>query len=136
MAKQASPQTVDLLRRFYESFNQRDIDAVLEVCSEQVEVYKDPEVVDMVASSTPRGQDHVAQYLRVWLDSWADYNARPQEFVQSGDDVAVLVRLHARGRGSRFDIEEDMADLFTIEHGRIKVLRLYIRPEDALGAVA
>ena len=85
MAEQASSQTVDLLRRFYESFNQRDIDAVLEVCSEQVEVYKDPEVVDMVASSTPRGQDHVAQYLRGWLDSWTDYNARPQEFVQSGD---------------------------------------------------
>jgi ketosteroid isomerase-like protein len=136
MGKQASPQTVELLRRFYESFNQRDIDAVLEVCAEEVEVYKDPEVVDMVAASTPRGHEHVAQYLRGWLDSWTDYTARPQEFVQSGDEVAVLTRLHARGRGSRFDIEEDMADLFSLEDGRIKVLRLYIRPEDALGAVA
>src|SRR3954447_6349801 len=103
----ASAENVALLRRFYESFNQGDLDAVLELCSEDVEVYKDPEVVEMVAAFTPRGRERVAQYLRGWLDSWDAYQARPREFVESGDDVAAVVRLRARGRGAQFQIEEE-----------------------------
>jgi ketosteroid isomerase-like protein len=134
-APKASKESVELLRRFYESFNQRDLDAVLELCSDDVEVYKDPEVVEMVAASTPRGQERVAQYLRVWLDSWDAYVARPEEFVQSGDEIAALIQLRARGKGSQFDIEEEMADVFAIRKGRIASLRLYVRRGDALKSI-
>jgi ketosteroid isomerase-like protein len=134
-APKAPKETVELLRRFYESFNQRDLDAVLELCTEDVEVYKDPDVVDMVAAFTPRGQERVAQYMRGWVDSWDAYNARPEEFVQSGDECAVLVQLRARGRGSQFDIEEPMADVFSLRDGRISRLRLYVRRPDALQAL-
>jgi ketosteroid isomerase-like protein len=134
-APKARKESVDLLRRFYESFNQRDLDAVLELCTNDVEIYKDPEVVEMVAAFTPRGQEHVAQYLRVWLESWDAYNARPQEFVQSGDEIAALVQLRARGKGSQFDIEEEMADVFAIRKGRIARLRLYVRRGEALDSI-
>jgi uncharacterized protein len=131
----ASEENVDLLRRFYESFNQRDLDAVLELCSDDVEIYKDPEVVEMVAAFTPRGQERVAQYLRGWLESWSEYHARPQEFFQSGDEVAALTQLRARGKNSQFEIEGDMADVFTVRAGRIARFRLYIQRSDALGSL-
>ena len=134
-APQAPKESVELLRRFYESFNQRDLDAVLELCTSDVEVYKDPEVVEMVAAATPRGQERVAQYLRGWLESWTAYHARPEEFVQSGDDVAALVHLRARGKGSQFDIEEEMADVFALRDGRIARLRLYVRRGEALDSL-
>ena len=134
-APQAPKESVELLRRFYESFNQRDLDAVLELCTNDVEVYKDPEVVEMVAAATPRGQERVAQYLRGWLESWTAYHARPEEFVQSGDDVAALVHLRARGKGSQFDIEEEMADVFALREGRISRLRLYVRRGEALDSL-
>src|SRR2546422_1792464 len=134
-ANQASNENVELLRRFYESFNQRDLDSVLELCAPDVEVYKDPEVVEMVAAFTPRGQERVAQYLRGWLDSWDDYHARPEELLGSGEDVAVLVRLRARGKGSQFDIEADMADVFTVRDGKIVRLRLYVERQTALEAI-
>jgi ketosteroid isomerase-like protein len=132
----AAPQaSVKLFRRFYESFNLGDLDAVLELCTEDVEVYKDPEVVEMVAALTPRGAELVAQYLRGWLDSWDAYHARPEQFLQSGDEVAVLVQLRARGRGSQFEIEAEMADVFTVRTGKIARLRLYVQRHDALGAL-
>jgi ketosteroid isomerase-like protein len=131
----ASDTSVDLLRRFYESFNQRDLDAVLELCASDVEIYKAPDVVEMVAAFTPKGQEHVAQYLRGWLESWEDYNARPEEFLESGEKVAAIVQLRARGRGSRFDIEEQMADVFTLRSGKIARLRLYVQREDALASL-
>jgi ketosteroid isomerase-like protein len=134
-ANRATDENVELLRRFYESFNQGDLDSVLELCTDDVEVYKDPEVVEMVATFTPRGQERVAQYLRGWLDTWSDYNARPQEFLQSGEDVAALTQLRARGKNSQFEIEGDMADVFTVRDGRIARFRLYIQRTDALGSL-
>jgi ketosteroid isomerase-like protein len=134
-APKAASENVDLLRRFYESFNQGDLDAVLELCSEDVEVYKDPEVVEMVAAFTPRGQERVGQYLRVWLDSWDEYVARPQDFVQSGDEIAAFLQLRARGKGAQFDIEEEIADVFAIRGGRIVRLRLHVQPGDALESI-
>jgi ketosteroid isomerase-like protein len=134
-AQKAPKENVELLRRFYEAFNQRDLDAALELCTDDVQIYKDPEVVEMVAAFTPRGQELVAQYLRVWLESWDDYNARPEEFVQSGDEVAALIQLRARGKGSQFDIEEEMADVFAIREGRIASVRLYVRRGDALDSI-
>jgi len=132
---QASNQNVELLRRFYESFNQGDLDSVLELCTEDVEVYKDPEVVEMVSAFTPRGQERVAQYLRGWLDSWSDYVARPEGFLQSGEDVAALTQLRARGKNSQFEIEGDMADVFTVRDGRIARFRLYVQRHDALDSL-
>ena len=126
---------MELLRRFYESFNQGDLDSVLELCTDDVEVYKDPEVVEMVAAFTPRGQERVAQYLRGWLESWSDYQARPQEFLQSGDEVAALTQARARGKNSQFEIEGEMADVFTVRDGRIARFRLYIERSAALGAL-
>jgi ketosteroid isomerase-like protein len=131
----ASEENVALLRRFYESFNQGDLDSVLELCTQDVEIYKDPEVVEMVAAFTPRGQERVAQYLRGWLESWSEYHARPQEFLQSGDEVAALTQLRARGKNSQFEIEGDMADVFTVRAGRIACFRLYIQRSDALGSL-
>ena len=51
---------LDLIDRFYEAFSRRDVDAVLELCHEDVEIYKDPDVVEMVSALTPRGQERVA----------------------------------------------------------------------------
>jgi ketosteroid isomerase-like protein len=131
----ASSDNVELLRRFYESFNQGDLDAVLELCTEDVELYKDPEVVEMVSAFTPSGQERIAQYLRGWLDSWSDYQARPEEFVQSGDEVAAFTQLRARGKNSQFEIEGSMADVFTVRDGRIARFRLYVQRSDALDSL-
>jgi uncharacterized protein len=140
MAKQASANAasagnVELLRRFYESFNQHDLDSVLELCTADVEVYQDPEVVEMVAAFAPRGQERVAQYLRGWLDSWSDYHARPEKFLQSGEEVAALTQARARGKNSQFEIEGEMADVFTVREGRIARFRLYIQRHTALDAL-
>jgi ketosteroid isomerase-like protein len=140
MAKQASgnrasAENVELLRRFYESFNQHDLDSVLELCTDDVEVYKDPEVVEMVAAFMPRGQERVAQYLRGWLDSWSDYHARPEKFLQSGEEVAALTQARARGKNSQFEIEGEMADVFTVRQGRIARFRLYVQRNTALDAL-
>jgi ketosteroid isomerase-like protein len=114
---------INLLRDFYEALNGDDVESAVNLCAPEVQVYLNP---DVVAALPPRGHKEVANYLRGWFDSWDAYTAQPDEFKESGDQVVVMVQLRARGKGSRFDIEEEMADVFTLADGKIVQLRLYV----------
>jgi ketosteroid isomerase-like protein len=118
-----------LLKRFYEAINLGDVDAVLELCDQDVEVYMAP---DVVAAIAPRGHRDVGEYLRGWFDSWHEYRPEPEDFVSAGGQVIALVSLRARGKGSRFQIEEQIADVFEMEGGKISKLRLYVHRDTAL----
>jgi ketosteroid isomerase-like protein len=113
---------VDLLRDFYDALGRNDVDSAVGLCDPEVEVYLNP---DVVATLPPKGHKEVASYLRGWFDSWDKYAPRPQEFIEAGEQVVVLVALVARGKGSRFEIEEEMADVFRLEDGKIVQMRLY-----------
>jgi ketosteroid isomerase-like protein len=122
---------VDLLREFYDALNRDDVDSAVELCDPDVRVWLNP---DVVAALPPRGHKEVASYLRGWFASWDVYVPRPQEFIDAGDQVVVMVQLRARGKGSRFEIEEEMADVFTLDDGNIVQLRLYVDRGIALGS--
>jgi len=126
-------QRADVIERFYEAFSLRDVDAILALCDEGVEIYKDPNVVELVAALTPRGHERVATYLRGWLGSWDMYQPTLAGVRETdGDEVVALVDVRARGRGSQFDIEEEIADVFTFSGDRIVRLRLHVTPAVAL----
>jgi ketosteroid isomerase-like protein len=127
------PKRVELLDRFYEAFARRDVDAVMELCHPDVEIYKDPDVVEMVSALTPRGHERVATYLRGWLDSWDMYRPTIVELRETDTgDVVALVDVTARGRGSQFDIDEEIADVVTFRDDSIARLRLHVTREVAL----
>lgn len=126
---QENQQHRELLRNFYDALNRDDLDAAVRLCDERVEVYQPPEVV---ASVPAKGRRDVATYLRGWFESWHAYQAEPEEFVEAGDQVVVMIHLKARGKGSRFEIEERMADVFTVEDGKIMRLRFYVDRDVAL----
>jgi ketosteroid isomerase-like protein len=126
-------QRVDLIDRFYEAFSRRDVDTVLDLCHDDIEIYKDPDVVEMVSALTPRGRERVAQYLRGWLASWDMYQPSVSDLREAEDDAVVaLIDVRARGVGSQFDIEEEIADVLTFRDGRIVRLRLHVTREEAL----
>ena len=119
-----------LLNSLYEALNVGDVDAVMELCGSEVEVYMPPDVVAAVA---PRGHRDVAQYLHGWFDSWHEYRPEPEDFVSAGGQVVALVNLRARGKGSRFEIEEQSADVFEFnDGGKISKMRLYVNRDTAL----
>jgi uncharacterized protein len=126
MAKQ---QHLQLLRNFYDALNRDDLEAALGLCDENVEVYQPPNVV---SSLPPRGHKDVALYLQGWFDSWHAYAPEPEEFIEAGDQVVVMVHLRAQGKGSRFEIQERMADVFTFENDKIVRFRFYVDRDAAL----
>jgi ketosteroid isomerase-like protein len=124
-----SQHDVALLNSFYEALNVPDVDAALKLCDSDVEVYMPPNVVAAVA---PRGHRDVGKYLRGWFDSWHEYRPEPEGFVAAGEQVVALVNLRARGKGSRFEIQEQVADVFEFDSGKISKLRMYVQRDTAL----
>src|SRR6476469_5103722 len=120
---------VERIREFYEALHRDEVDSAVGLCDPDVSIWLNP---DVVAALPPRGYKEVADYLRNWLDSWDAYVPRPQEFIDAGDQVVVMVKLRARGKGSRFEIEEEMADVFTLDDGNIVQLRMYVDRDVAL----
>ena len=114
---------VEVLRDFYDALGRSDVESAVGLCDPEVEVYLNPEVV---AALAPKGHKEVASYLHGWFDSWDKYAPRPEEFIEAGEQVVVLVQLSARGKGSRFEIEEEVADVFRLDDGKIVQLRLYV----------
>jgi ketosteroid isomerase-like protein len=126
-------QRSDVIDRFYEAFSRRDVDAILELCHADVEIYKDPDVVELVSALTPRGRERVSQYLQGWLDSWDMYQPQVSALHEAGgDQVVAMVDVRARGRGSQFDIEEEIADVFAFRDDAIVRLRLHVTRDIAL----
>ena len=121
-----------LIDEFYDALTRRDVSAVLGLCHDDIEVYKAPGVVEMVSALTPRGRERVAQWLEGWLASWDMYAPTVERLADAGDRVVALVKVHSRGAGSQFDLDEDMADILTFRDGRICRMRLYVSREEAL----
>lgn len=128
-----NPDRAELIERFYDAFSRGDVEGILALCDENVEVYKDPDVVEMVSALTPRGREGVARYLSGWLESWDLYKPQVAGLREAGpDDVVVLVDLHARGRGSQFDLQEEIADVLTFRGDLLSRLRLHVTRDVAL----
>ena len=124
-----SEHDAQMLTRFYEALNDGNFEAALDLCNREVEVYQPPDVVSAMA---PRGHRDVTEYLREFFGSWHMYRPEPKDFVESGGRVVALVDLRARGLGSRFEINEEIADVFEVYHGKISKLRLYVHRDTAL----
>ena len=59
----------------------------------------------------------------------------PEQVEAFGDQVAVVVRYRARGRGSGLEVEGRESALWTIRDGKVMRYEWFQEPTDALEAV-
>jgi ketosteroid isomerase-like protein len=129
-----SQQNVDVLRRLFDLFSERDvdIDAVLELVG--------PDIVWEVRSDFPdagvyTGHEGVRR-LNAAFDEVVDETwYRPLEYISTGDQVVVPLRWGGVGLGSRagFAAREETW-VFTLRDGRIRHVREYATKGEALEA--
>jgi ketosteroid isomerase-like protein len=62
------------------------------------------------------------------------WTSEPEEFVESGDQVVVVVKARMRPRGSGAEIERRNGNLWTIRDGMVVSMRVFAKPEEALEA--
>ena len=69
------------------------------------------------------------------LEAWEERRLVPEELIDAGDDVVVLLHEYRRGRGSGITLELDTAVVFSVTDGRIVRIQGYMDRAAAFEAV-
>jgi ketosteroid isomerase-like protein len=110
-----SRQDVEALRRVYARWCRGDFSDV-EIFATDVEVTWSSKALDTVGTS--RGIDELATNLRRLFESFEDLRFEPEQFVDLGEQVLVIVTVRARGRESGIEVEDRYGHLWTLRGGK------------------
>jgi ketosteroid isomerase-like protein len=116
-------ENVEIVRRGYEAFNRGDIQTTLALFDPRVEVHLSPEGREMLGSEFSgvyNGLDGFMEFLGQLQARWQTWRWEPEEFIDAGDDrVLVMVRMRATARGDGPDVDQPMAQVCTVQDGRL-----------------
>ena len=68
-----------------------------------------------------RGRAEFIVAVEKTLEGWETWEMKPERFEAVGDEVAVVLRYRARGRGSGVEVEGRESALWTVRDGKIVV---------------
>jgi|SRR5919108_5940366 ketosteroid isomerase-like protein len=129
----ASESNADLITRMLGAWNDRDVDALLELFDPEVEVR--PALSTFLASMVYRGHDGVRSWYAETNEPWEELQAQPESFIEAGDRTVAIIALHARVEGGHVDVGARIAQVVTARDGKIVRLDGYDEPAKALAAV-
>jgi ketosteroid isomerase-like protein len=131
-----SDENVEIVRRVYEATARRDTEAVLALYHAKVEwdTSQDPPMGTMFGSATYRGYDGLRRFFHEWYEAWEDIANDPEELIDAGDDVIVVVTDRARGRASGAEVARTHASVWTIKDGKIVRVAWFPTRAEALKA--
>ena len=128
-----SQENLEIVRASWEAWGRGDMEALFD--------FYDPAVEwDMTHSYVPdmgvfRGHEGVREFFREWGAFFAEYDAKPEQFIDAQD--GVLVRVRQEGRGRVTDVSVEMPaywQLYKLRDGRAVRVEIYRDEPDALAA--
>ena len=126
---------VELVRRAIKLFNRSEVEQALATTSEDV-------VMDWTNSIGPlkgvyTGRDEVMSFWQTFLEAWESVEWDPQEIFEVDDERVIVVNtVRMQGRGSGVPVEATGVQLWTIEGGLGRSVKLFQSKEEALEAVS
>jgi len=140
-------QNVEVLRRMYEAWNDRDIDAIMGNYDPDIEIVETQDLAYAAAllrvlgprfvilSGGYRGRGEVRKlWETIWeISEWFIVN--PEDFIAVGDEQVVVPNvLNARAKGTGLEGEAPTAHLFTVRNGKVLRMQVFVDKQQALAA--
>jgi ketosteroid isomerase-like protein len=119
----------ELVRRAFRAFERRDMEAIEELCTPDVEFDWSRRLLDPVVI---RGYDGLRQFFEEVNGIFDEITFTEEEIIEFGDEVLVVSTGRFRGRTSGVDVTARGANLWTIRDGKLARFRFYQSKEDAL----
>jgi uncharacterized protein len=114
---------VDVLQSAYDAFGRGDIPAVMSVFGDDIDWHA-PAVLPQGMDA--RGQGEVGQFFQRLGSVWEDLKVEVDDFVASGDKVAVVGRASGKLGGS--ETGYGFVHLWTMENGKAVRFQEYADP--------
>jgi ketosteroid isomerase-like protein len=126
-----SEENVRVVQSFYDAWARDELPGPVELMDPNIE-YVNPAAA--VEPGTRRGLAAFSNAVEKVFDGYESWEMVPERITAVGDQVAVVVRYRARGRGSGVEIEGRYSTLWTLRDGKVTRFAWFHRPADALEA--
>ena len=122
-----SQENVEIVRGFTEAYLRGDhVRAVS---------YLAPDVVYEVGQETPAQQpDELLAKWERWEAEWERIDLTPEEYIDVGDQVVLVVLYSGRGRASGIEYEDRVFEVHTLRDGKVARKRDFKTRAEALEA--
>jgi ketosteroid isomerase-like protein len=125
-----SERNVELLRRFIEAYNARDLESFISLCDPQIEVHS---VFAAVAGTVYRGHDGMRRMFGDLEDAWGDERRiEPEAYFDLGEPTLTFYVLHGRGKQSGAEVALAAAGVSRWRDGLLVYWKTYLQREGAL----
>jgi uncharacterized protein len=126
-------EDVERLRDAYEAFNERGVEAILERLAPGFKVKDRESSPDR--GETRYGREGIKQLFDSYMEAFDALRLEPEEFIDAGDHVVVLLNQRIRGKGSGAEVTGHIAHVWTMSDGQVLRLRIFGDKEKALEAL-
>jgi ketosteroid isomerase-like protein len=126
------PDPVEVVRSVYEAWARGEFPAPEELLDDEVEYVNPPGAIE---PGTRRGRAEFAAAVDKVFEGWERWDMEPERFEAAGDQVAVVVRYSARGRGSGVEVEGRESALWTVRDGKVLRYAWFHGPDDARDSI-
>ena len=119
---------IEVAKAAHRAMQARDLEALLELCCEDIEWRQDPRFVE---PGTFRGHEGVLKLHESLYETFEDFDLAPERYMTAGDKVVVFLHISASGQGSGIAVDNDVANVLTFRDGKIAVLEIYLDRSEA-----
>jgi ketosteroid isomerase-like protein len=123
-------KNVMVIRRVFDAFERRDVDALLDLMHPKVEFFA-PTATLAHEGTSYRGHEGIRSYFADVERLWEELRVTPAEYRSEGDRVLVLGQLHVRGAVG-YLAESPAGWLWRLENGKVIHGHVYTNPDDAV----
>jgi ketosteroid isomerase-like protein len=112
-----SAENVEAVRAWVAAINARDVARLTQLADPGIEY--EPLLAELSGrdGAVYRGHADLRAYVAELGDAWEWFHVEVEEYVDLGDQVINVGRLHAKGRSSGVEVVEDVAWLHTFRPG-------------------
>jgi ketosteroid isomerase-like protein/rhodanese-related sulfurtransferase len=126
-------EKLELVRRSFRAFNERDVDVMLADWADDVEMRLVGGFAGLMGAEFS-GHEGVRTWLEDWLGS-VEVRAEIESIFEAGDQVVVIARATGAGGSSGAPAELRAAQIYSFRDGKVSAVANYYDPSEALKAV-
>ncbi|MFI5025607.1 MAG: nuclear transport factor 2 family protein [Solirubrobacterales bacterium] len=128
-----SQENVNLVRETFEAFLSGDQEKTAKLLDPEVEFRGT--IGGLQEGQVAHGQAEIDETFEAEdLEAWEERRLEPEEFLDAGDEVVVLLHEYRRGKGSGVELESKTAVVITVSGGRVVRIQGYMDRAAALEA--
>ncbi len=124
-----SSESLEFARKAWEIWTSRDFDALDEVTIEDFEFV--PAIAAGVEGGAVRGIEGSRRFFQSLDETWESFEIDAEEFREVGDQVLVVGRVRAKGRGSGVSFEQPIFSVAWLRDGKFARVQSFLDSDQA-----